>query len=622
MTLPRFFHLARILCFVALLSACGQQTDNTTRTTDADVAAAPSVEEESARLNAWFNEKNEERLRFSPIELTSLGRKELYDQLDDFSAEGALEQLEWMEATVAEMEANFDYELLDFETRTSWDLWQWMAERARTGYEFRDHNYVFHQMGSLHDNLPTIMISYHVVDTESDMQAYISRISQIGRGIRQGLEQARHNAEIGVRPPRFSYEEVISSSNKIVTGKPFDAEAEEDSALLADGKGKIAALVEEGLITQERASELEAGLEAALLEDMLPAYEELIVWLEQDIVNTSEQAQGVSALPNGEAFYNAQLQNMTTLPLSAEQVHQTGLDEVARISAEMERVKNEIGFEGDMQAFVEFLNTDPQFVYPNTDEGRQAYLDDTTAFYDYIYEKLPEYFGILPKAPLVVKRVEAYREQDGAPQHYFSGSVDGSRPGIYYVHLSDTTAMPKTDMETVAYHEGLPGHHMQISIAQEQTGMPDFRGQVGHTAYVEGWALYSEKLAGEMGAYKDPYKYFGHLNAEIWRAIRLVVDTGIHAMGWSEQQAIDYFAANSSTPLAAITAEVQRYFVLPGQATAYKTGMLKIMELRELAEDELGDEFDIRDFHDVILGGGSLPLEILEKRVRNWLASK
>jgi uncharacterized protein (DUF885 family) len=267
-------------------------------------------------------------------------------------------------------------------------------------------------------------------------------------------------------------------------------------------------------------------------------------------------------------------------------------------------------------------HSSPRYFYPDTDEGRNAYLRDATAAIDKIKAVLPKYFGLLPKADLVVKRVEPFREQRGAAQHYFPGTPDGARPGIYYAHLSDMKAMPKSELEVVAYHEGLPGHHMQIAIAQELTVVPTFRRQAGFSAYSEGWGLYAEWLAREMpGTYEDPYSRFGRLGSEIWRAIRLVVDTGLHAKGWSQQQAVDYFLENSATTEPQAQSEVRRYLVLPGQATSYKIGMLKIQELRRKAETALGDRFDIRAFHDTILGGGALPLTILEKRVDRWIAS-
>ena len=291
----------------------------------------------------------------------------------------------------------------------------------------------------------------------------------------------------------------------------------------------------------------------------------------------------------------------------------------------MEAIRKEVGFQGDLQAFFAELRDkkdDARYYFPDTDAGREAYIKESTAAIDKIKAVLPKYFGLLPKADLVVKRVEPFREQAGAAQHYFPSTPDGSRPGVYYAHLSDMKAMPKSELEVIAYHEGLPGHHMQIAIAQELEGIPTFRRQVGVTAYSEGWGLYSEWLAREMpGTYQDPYSRFGRLGSEIWRAIRLVVDTGLHAKGWSEEQAVQYFLANSATTEPQARSEIRRYMVLPGQATSYKIGMLKIQELRRKAEAALGSRFDIRAFHDTILGGGAMPLTILEARVDRWIAS-
>jgi uncharacterized protein (DUF885 family) len=288
----------------------------------------------------------------------------------------------------------------------------------------------------------------------------------------------------------------------------------------------------------------------------------------------------------------------------------------------MEAIKSAAGFDGDLQEFFAFVRDDPQFYYPSTDQGRQAYLDTARVHLDDIQERLPEYFGLMPTAGLEVRRVEAFREQPGQAQHHQRGTPDGSRPGIYYAHLIDMGAMPIPQMEVIAYHEGLPGHHMQVSIAQERTGMPMFRTQAGFTAFSEGWGLYAEALAAEMGAYEDPYSDFGRLTSEIWRAIRLVVDTGLHSMGWTEGQAVDYFTANSAISEGQIRAEVRRYLVMPGQATAYKIGMITIQELRGRAESALGDAFDIREFHDTVLGGGALPLSILERRAEDWIAAR
>src|SRR5690606_34448770 len=295
------------------------------------------------------------------------------------------------------------------------------------------------------------------------------------------------------------------------------------------------------------------------------------------------------------------LASATTTALTADEIHAIGLREVARIHAEMEAVKAEVGFDGTLEELFAFVRDDDRFYFPNTDEGREAYLAEAREHLERIEARLPEFFGLLPKADLVVRRVEPFREQPGGAQHYYPGAPDGSPPGIFYVHLADMRAMPRPQLEVVAYHEGLPGHHMQISIMQELTGLPQFRTQSFFTAYVEGWALYAELLAKEMGAYRDPYADFSRLTTELWRAIRLVLDTGLHAMGWTEEEAVEYFRANSPAAEGQIRSEVRRYIVMPGQATAYKIGMLEILRLRGKAERELGDRFDLAAFHDAVL---------------------
>ena len=583
-------------------------------------AQAPQPDE-TARINAWFEEKFEEQLAFSPIQQTFLGRKS--GDIDDMSVAAQDRQVAWQRASVAEMRRLFDYEKLSPEAKTSYDIAIYQLEQTEAALKFRTNAYVFNQMAAVHAFFPQLLIAFHAVENAADVDAYINRIRESGRALRQLIDLSKRNATEGVRPPRFAFEAVIDESTKIITGAPFD-ESGTDSAVWADIKTEVASLVKKEAIDQARADAMLADAKAALTGPFRDAYLELIAWQKQDRANAPEAASGVGALPNGTAYYNERIASATTTALTADEIHAIGLAEVARLRGEMEAIKDEVGFKGDLPAFFAELrdNKDnPRYYYPNTDEGRQAYIDDATAAIDKIKAVLPQYFGLLPKADLVVKRVEPFREQAGAAQHYFPGTPDGSRPGVYYAHLLDMGAMPKHELEVIAYHEGLPGHHMQISIAQELTGVPTFRRQAGFGAYSEGWGLYSEWLAREMpGTYQDPYSRFGRLGSEIWRAIRLVVDTGLHAKGWTEEQAVQYFLANSATTEAQARSEIRRYLVIPGQATSYKIGMLKIQELRRDAEAALGDTFDIRAFHDTVLGGGAMPLTILEKRVDRWVA--
>lgn len=580
--------------------------------------ASEKEEDLNEKLTTWLDEKYEESLQKSPLRLTALGRKDHYGELDDMSLDALKKEAEWMQKTVDELKAEFDYDQLDQQGQLSFDLWVYQNERKQKEVKYAPMEYVFDQMTSIHTRLPNMLINFHKVDSLSDMQAYISRVEKIDIAANQLLDRAKSQAERNILPPRFALEIVQKQSKSLITGQPFD-DSEDTSAIYGDMKKKIGALLESGSISEEKAEELEQASKDALMKAFKPAYENLIAWTEKELPNTEETPTGVSRHDNGTEYYNYKLNVSTTTDLTADEIHNIGLEEVKRIQEEMNLIKEEVGFEGDLQAFFKFVNEDEQFYFPNTDEGRQAYLDEATKYIDEITKKLPDYFGILPKADLEVKRVEAFREQDGAPQHYMAGTPDGSRPGTYYVHLSDMTSMPKTTLEGVAYHEGNPGHHMQISIAQELENIPKFRTQGGYNAYVEGWALYSEKLAKEMGQYENPYYDFGRLVNEIWRAIRLVVDTGLHSKGWTEADAIEYFSENSSVSEGAIKAEVRRYMVMPGQATGYKIGMLKIGELRQKAEEELGEDFDIKAFHDLILGSAALPLNYLEKQVNSWI---
>ena len=588
--------------------------------TTSETMALDESQAETERLNLWLDERYEEELQFSPMRLTMQGRKDLYDKMDDVSEEAQKKQAAWREQTVVQMKELFNYDALTTAGKESYDLWAFQAAEAVAGLAFMRQGFLFGELGGPEAWLPTFLINFHKVKTEQDMRDYIERIAGAAGVMDQVLVLAKLRADGGFRPPRFAFETAIDRAGKVITGLPFNGDT--DSPLLKDAKGKIETLVTEGDITEDTARDMLVQVEQKLTNLFQPAYEAYIDFLREDMVNADEQARGVSAMPNGEAYYNRQLAIYTTLPMTADDVHQLGMSEVQRILVEMEIIKESVGFDGDLPAFFDFVRDDPRFYYSNTDEGREAYLADTRQFLAEIDEKLPDYFGTLPKASLEVKRVESFREVDGGSQHYSMGTPDGSRPGVYYVHMSDMSAYSKTDMETTAYHEGSPGHHVQVSIAQELTGVPTFRTQADFSVYSEGWALYSEKLAKEMGQFKDPYLDFGRLTAEMWRAIRLVVDTGLHAKGWSQQQAEQFFFDNSAIPESAVRSEVRRYLTMPGQATSYKIGMLKILELRKRAEDTLGDQFDIREFHDEVLGGGALPMPLLEARVNNWIAGK
>ena len=574
------------------------------------------VAKTSAELTAYLDAEYEEELAMSPIQLTMQGRKEQYDKIDEMTDAAIDKKLAWRNESVAEMKAKFDPAKLDEESRTSFDTWALQLDMDTKAAQFRRQPYVFIKDGP-HVFLPNFLINFHEVSEKSHMEAYVARLGAMAVALDQSLENARLAAAAGDRPPRFAFDQAIAESKNVITGAPFGRG--KDSPLFADAKAKIKALQDGGKLNADEAKALQEATSKALTEQVKPAYDRIIAWLEADKANTPVEARGASTLTSGTDYYNAQLEIQTTTSMTADEIHQLGLNEVARIRGEMEKLKDQVGFKGDLPAFFQFIRTSKQFILPDTAAGRAAYIKLAEDYLGGMKKKLPEYFGILPKADLVVKRVEAFREEPGGAQHYFPGTPDGSRPGIFYAHLSDMKAMPTYDLESTAYHEGLPGHHMQLSIAQELKDIPKFRTQYGYTAYQEGWGLYSESLAKEMGFYTDPYPDFGRLSNEMWRAVRLVVDTGIHSKGWTEEQAVKFFMDNAPTAETAIRSEVRRYFVWPGQATCYKIGELKIRELRDLAKAELGDKFDYRAFHDVVLGGGALPLPVLEGRVKRWI---
>jgi uncharacterized protein (DUF885 family) len=594
---------------LALVTACGPATP-----------AAPTAEEiakASSDLTVWLDAEYEESLQLSPMQLTMQGRKDQNDKLDDMSEAAKDRNLAWLRDSVTEMKAKFDPAKLDEESKTSFEMWALQLDQADKADKFRRHPYTFIR-DSVPVFLPAFMINFHEVSEKADMDAYIARLGAFATAIDQTIEQAKLSAEAGVRPPLFSYDQVIGEAGNVITGAPFGAGA--DSPLLADVKAKVKALLDGGKITAEEGAAFEAKARETLTASVKPAYERIIAWLQSDKANAGPEAKGVGTLPDGAAYYNVALEQHTTTTMTAEEIHELGLKEVARIRAEMEAIRENVGFKGDLPAMFKHMRESKEFYEPNTDAGRAAYLKKADDYVAGMRARLPEYFGIMPKADLVVKRVESFREEAGGVQHYYPPSIDGSRPGIYYVHLLDTTAMPLWDLESTTYHEALPGHHMQIAIAQELTGIPKFRTQYNATAYAEGWALYTEILAKEMGGfYADPYSDMGRLNNEMWRAVRLVVDTGIHSKGWTQEQAVKYFMDNSPTPEDAIRSEIRRYFVWPGQATSYKIGMIKIQELRALAQKELGDKFTMAGFHDTVLSGGAVPLPVLEARVKRWI---
>jgi uncharacterized protein (DUF885 family) len=609
--------------FCLVLVGCGEQAQPRANTVETAVADVTTVAEtnvsETSRLNTWLDEQYEEQLDFSPQSRTRLGEKTDNHLLDEVTEAAADIQMDWLRQSVATMQQEFDYSLLNEDGKLSFDMWTYSLEQAESAIPFRRHGYFFGR-GGPQTFVPSFLISFHTVDNEADLQAYISRLQQIDRVLTDYLERAQLSASEGVRPPRFSYDFALTEIERVTSGVPFsNSDDTPNSPVWVDFQTKAESLSESDEIDADQLQEYLDQAREILSGEVLQAYQQVQDWLEQDIVNTSEEPQGVWSLPNGDGYYAYRLARMTTLDLTAQEIHDIGLAEVDRLQDEMELIRQQVEFDGSLQDFFVFMREDDQFYYPNTDEGRQEFLDVNNQYLDAINEKLPEFFGRLPKADLEVRRVEAFREQPGAAQHYRAGSPDGTRPGVFYAHMSDMSTLAIYQIEDIAYHEGNPGHHMQISIQQELADVPRFRTQYRTTAYTEGWGLYAEWLAKEMGGFEDPYSDFGRLSGEIWRAVRLVVDTGMHALGWTEDQAVQYFLDNSATPEGAVRSEVQRYFTGAGQATAYKIGMMNFQQARANAEEILGDRFDIRGFHDVVLGAGAVPMPMMHARVERWI---
>ncbi|WP_375208999.1 DUF885 family protein [Hyphomonas jannaschiana] len=581
------------------------------------VPSADDIAAESARLNEWFDQKFAETVARSPITQTYLGIKDNYGEWDDVSDANALKELEIQRADIAEMEASFNPDLLDHQAKISWRIAKMNLKQAEEDYKYLHHGYVFDQMNGVQAEIPAFLINQHQITSKSDAEAYISRLNGVPAYMEQNLENARIALADGIQPPAFVYKYVLSDAQGVITGAPFD-DSGKDSPLMGDFRKKIAGLVDAGTISQEEADELLDEATDALTNSVGPAYEAAIAELGEQ-AKTASTDDGAWKLPDGDAYYASRLANYTTTDMTAEEIHNLGLAEVARIQDEMRGIMKQVGFEGSLKEFFDFTRTDPQFFKPNTLEGKAEYLDEATTWIDQMRDDLPTVFNTFPKADMIVKAVEPFREKSAGKAFYSRPAPDGSRPGTYYANLYRMQDMPTYQMQALAFHEGIPGHHMQIAIAQELTGVPEFRKFGGFTAFIEGWGLYSEYLPKEMGYYSDPYDDFGRLAMEIWRAARLVVDTGIHDQHWTREQAIQYLMDNTPNPEGDCRKAIERYIVMPGQATAYKIGMNRILELREHAKAELGDKFDIRAFHDVVLKDGAVPLNILEENVDAWI---
>jgi uncharacterized protein (DUF885 family) len=583
----------------------------------AQPAPAATANAEDARLTQFLDAEFAQDLKLRPQLATRLGLKEGEDRLDDISDAGQLQRLEARRASVARMKAQFDPSRLSLAGRTNYEIWDTELQRMELQYKYRRYQPPFYSfLYSVHSQLPDFMINTHIVKDADDMRAYNARIRAIPAVLDTAIAQSRLSDAQGIHAPKFEIQRVINGSRVIITGAPFDVG--KDSPLWADTKAKIGKLQQAGKVSAADASALLADTRASLLA-MKPGYERVIAWAQTELPTAPSGRVGAISLPGGADWYATALQLNTTLPLTAQQIHQTGLSELKRIEGEQDALARQAGF-ADRNAF--YADRAKRFPpQPWTDALRADYLARANATVAHNRSLLPVRFYNLPQYRAEVVREPSFSEVAGGAAHAAPPSPDGSRPGRVYVHLLGNTEDPAL-LTDLMCHEGIPGHVMAGDIQVRQTNTPKFRRSGGYVAFNEGWALYAEQLCKEMGAYPDIADDFMHLDQEHFRAARLVVDTGIHAMGWTEQQAVDYMMNTGRLSPDQAKSEVERYITLPGQATGYKIGMLKIMELRHRAEAALGPRFDVKAFDDLIISDGSQPLPVLERRVDQWIAAR
>ncbi len=581
-------------------------------------AAPGQVASESKRANDFFDRKFDEYIARHPQFASQLGLRIGYDKWEDLSDASTAQDLASSLESLAELKSEFDFDALDPQTQLSWRLFEQDVERNATGFRYRFHNYPVNQMYGWHTQVPTFLMNIHRVDNLADAEAYIARLKGVAAQGAQVIANLEKRAALGIVPPKFVFPLVLDATRKVIQGRPF-TESDTDSTITADFTKKVGALKEVDDATRNR---LLSEAKQALLTSVQPAYQKLIAYLEKQEKTATDNV-GAWRFPDGRNYYEYALERTTTTNMTADEIHDLGLKEVARIHDEMRQIMKKVQFKGDLQAFFKFMRTDKQFYLPDTEEGKAEYLARATKIIDTMRSRLDEVFATKPKADVVVKAVEKFREKSAGKAFYQQPAPDGSRPGMFYVNLADMGSTPTYELEGLAYHEGIPGHHMQIAIAQELQGVPKFRRLgTSYTAFSEGWGLYTELLPKEMGLYQDPYSDFGRLALELWRAARLVVDTGLHHKQWTRQQAIDYLIKNTPNAKGDSVEAINRYIVLPGQATAYKIGMIKIQELRAKAKEALGAKFDLRQFHDVVLTNGPVPLDVLEQLVDRWVKEK
>ena len=566
-------------------------------------AADQPVAERSKALNALFDEIWQDKLKHSPEYASYLGDKRYNDQLTDYSVQAVNATLSRERGYIQQLGA-IDTTGLPDQEKLSAELMMRSLIDDQEAAKFKEWEMPVNQFSGFHTDLAQMPLDLQF-DSVKDYDDYISRLQKVPKAFSQIMTNMQMGIDDGRMPPEYLLEKVLVQVQTLADQKPEDS----PFALPLKKFPASVSAAEQKRISSELLSDIATNV--------LPSYQRFAKFLKVDYVPKGRKDPGIWAIPDGDAYYAFRIRQSTTLNKSAAEIHQIGLDEVKRDETEMLAIVHKLGF-ADLKSFNAALKTNPK-EHPTS---KEQLLDTYRGYIDRMRPKLPELFGTLPKAKLEVVEMPSFIAKDQAEAVYDQGSADGKRPGKVEVNTYNFAERSLAGVEAVSYHEGIPGHHLQISIAQELTGLPAFRKQAYYTAYTEGWALYSERLGKEIGFYQDPYSDYGRLEADIWRAIRLVVDTGVHSQHWTRQQMIDYFHAHTAMDDTNIQAEVDRYIAWPGQALGYKMGQLTILNLRERAKAALGPKFDIRKFHDEVLDSGALPMDVLEQRVNDWIAAQ
>ncbi len=591
---------AAIIAALMLVAACGESSAPQT-------SASPEINVGEA-LHVLFDEHFERNLEMNPLSATFIGDYRYNDRLANSNSPEYIAAATAMDEEFLARLLEIDREQLEYQDQLSYDLFKINREQSLEGNQFPGHLQPVNQFYSMTNFFVQLGSgsSAHPFKTVKDYEDFLSRADQFSINVDQMITNMQEGMRQGITQPRILMEKLVPQVDAHIVDDVKDSNFYMPVANMPED------------FSDEDRARLTAAYEDKIGSTIIPAYQRLSNFLGDEYNGAARETVGLYAQPNGEEWYKYMVRVRTTTDMTPDEIHQIGLNEVARIHKEMHGVIEQVGFEGDLKDFFEFVNTDDQFFYDEAEQLIQGYRDMSAN----ITELSKSLFDVMPKTGFEVRRVEPFREASASGGSYMAGTPDGSRPGVFYANAYDIKARGKWAMESLFLHEAIPGHHFQIMLQRENESLPGFRRFGGFTAYSEGWGLYAESLGKELGVYTDPYQYFGGLNAELWRSIRLVVDTGIHAKQWSRQEVLDYMFANSAVAEVRAISEAERFMAIPGQALAYKVGQLKIRAIRDKAEAALGDKFDVKDFHTQVLKDGAMPLSILEAKIDRWIESQ